>query len=71
MPQLREDARLADIDQAIDETEKQIDAQLDLIERLECRGERTQHSVDYFAALVDKLDKLAQQRMEILSALGQ
>jgi uncharacterized protein (DUF3084 family) len=71
MAQLREDARLADIDQAIDETEKQIDAQLDLIERLECRGERTERSVDDFAALVDKLDKLAQQRMEILRALDQ
>ena len=71
MFQLREDTHLEDIDQAIDETEKQIDAQLDLIEQLETSGKDKEDAIDAFMALLDKLDQIGDQRLEIVRAMDQ
>jgi acid stress-induced BolA-like protein IbaG/YrbA len=54
---------LAGLDQLITEIENKIDAQLELIEQVEARGESTEPALIAFAALVDTLDKLAQRRL--------
>jgi hypothetical protein len=66
-----EDADLAVVDQLIAETEKKIDAQLELIEQMTARGESTEHALMVFASLVDTLDELAQQQLIVRKALAE
>lgn len=60
-----ENELIAKVDHLIAETEKQIDAQLALIEKLELQGESTEAATRGFISLVNALEKLAELKISL------
>lgn len=60
-----ENELIAKVDHLIAETEKQIDAQLALIEKLELQRESTEAATRGFISLVNALEKLAELKISL------